>query len=231
MIRAGRSLAELAAALAAGSILATLMATTLLLHVRTASLIAHATTTHDAFTLAEAVLGAETRDITDEDRTAIAADSLALRAFRATALVCDTTGTLALVRWLGARLPETAKDSTVILRGGTARIAPITAATPVADGCTTRADERIVRIDAGTQLLPGDVLLVFERGAYHLADRALRWRPAGATRQPLTADVLDGSSRFHATPVSVELVARRTHPHEPARHRTVRLRTIEPEHP
>ncbi|MBW3533911.1 MAG: hypothetical protein KY453_01625 [Gemmatimonadetes bacterium] len=135
------------------------------------------------------------------DRTPAAGDSIALRAFRGTARVCDGDGDdgLVRVRHDGMRRPEPGKDSVLVLQGdGGWRSLDLLAVEGTAD-CASGEDGSWEHWRLGGPA-PGAVLLrVYERGSYHLADGALRYRRGAAGRQPLTPEVLDGAGS-HLTP-------------------------------
>jgi hypothetical protein len=129
------------------------------------------------------------------------ADSLALRAFRGAALACGGAApTGVVVRYQGLRAPDPGKDSVLVLgRDGTWTAHRLRERAPLAGGCGTEGKgvgERW-RLDPD----PGAAvfLRVFERGSYHIADGALRYRAGGGGRQPLTPAALDpAASRFQA---------------------------------
>lgn len=214
-MRRGYSLVELIAGLAAGSLLTAMLAATLLVQTRMAASIARSAESGEATAVALAVLGAETRETVADDLS-FGDDSVALRAFRATAIVCDTADTHAFLRWTGSRLPDPTKDSLLVLRYGLELALPVAAPVTVThDACAGPPAERIIRIEAGA-LRTGDVALVFERGSYHLADRALRWRVGNAGRQPLTAEVFDDAASGFTTgdPAALYLRPRTLHPRD-----------------
>jgi hypothetical protein len=132
---------------------------------------------------------------------------LPLRAFRGTAELCAALRTAngGVVRYRGMRGPDPEKDSLLVLTTGgswhTLRLvsredgpAPCPG-WPAEDGERWRWEPPL-----------DDVLLarVFERGTYHLEDRALRYLSGTGGRQPLTPERLDGSSSVFA-PVSGRL--------------------------
>lgn len=231
-MRCGFSLAELIAALATASLLGAAVTATIIAQLRIATAIGHAALVAEGFVQAPAVLSAEMRDGSRSDLVALTDDSIALRAFRATAVVCDTSAFGAVTRWAGYRLPEPAKDSVIILRGGDEMAAAITsAATTGSASCTARSDERLVSIATSSRLLPGDILLAFERGAYHLSGGALRWRTGSAGRQPLTAEIFDDHASgfgFAGAP-TLTVRSRAPHPRFHPVELTMTLRSLEPD--
>ncbi len=131
-------------------------------------------------------------------------DTIALRAFRGTALVCAFVPPSALfVRWSGMRAPNPAKDSALALLGSAARsggwVAVGLRSRSAAPGaCPSRVggvEERwTVDEPVGAVLVsPSQIVLlrVFERGSYHVSDEALRYRIGSGGRQPLTPPALD----------------------------------------
>jgi len=133
------------------------------------------------------------------DGFAIGRDSAALRAFRGSAIVCTVDSTAAEVRYRGLRAPDPAKDSLLVLAGaGVERAQPLDGVGVGASSCLTRPGETAITLKPGTGMSAGDVVLVFERGSYHLISGALRYRRGASGRQPLTADIfLDDSSDFN----------------------------------
>ena len=77
-MRPGHSLLEVVAALSAGALLTTLVAATVVAQAKAAGAVARNAEVAEAVALATAVLGAELRDGSNEDRT-VGADSIAQR--------------------------------------------------------------------------------------------------------------------------------------------------------
>lgn len=133
-----------------------------------------------------------------------AGDSVQLRAFRGVALPCggqeSPDGDL-LMTYRGLRQPDPAKDSLLLLLGdGTWRVVDLTEA-------PSAPDEDMVCPSGSPAWNPGwwsvhdldappVMARIFERGSYHLADGAFRYRTGDAGRQPLTPERLQipGSS-------------------------------------
>ena len=137
------------------------------------------------------------------DRGAPVDDSLSLRAFRGVAVPCSSGAGPGqgerMVRYRGLRTPDPGKDSLLLLgMDGRWRLQPLARARPV-PGYTGPCPE----IDGGGRVEGwwvggdggGDFVLVrlFERGSYHVADRALRYRRGKGGRQPLTPEILDAA--------------------------------------
>lgn len=122
----------------------------------------------------------------------IGGDSIALRAFRGTGLLCGHDGVTneAVVSYHGDRLPEPDKDSVLLIHSnGEHTIARLASVGAPAPGCGEGLGPSAVwRLD---RPVPADAVLarLFERGSYHLSDRALRYRRGGSGRQPLTPEV------------------------------------------
>lgn len=128
----------------------------------------------------------------------IAPDSIDIRVPRGNAVVCAAVGQAILVRFRGLREPEPAKDSVIVITDiGDPRILGLSASVPVSEGCAVHGDESTHRWSIGATLPPGTLLLLFERGTYHLADGAFRYRRGAAGRQPLTTEfIVDDRSGF-----------------------------------
>jgi hypothetical protein len=116
-------------------------------------------------------------------------DSVSLRAFRGTGMICPPGAgrELTVLGYGGMRIPNPEKDSVLVLQEDGRWVAvglvgrtPSSAPCPAAPRLTA---ERWTVSDS----LNGAVLgRVFERGAYHLAGDAFRYSRGGGGRQPLT---------------------------------------------
>ncbi|MCG6954803.1 MAG: hypothetical protein LJF04_02340 [Gemmatimonadetes bacterium] len=163
-----------------------------------------------AVRVARQVLGQEGRSGNpSRDGWAVSGDSLAIRAFRGIAYVCGL-GPDPAEAWVearGVRLPEPAKDSVLVLdtSGAWTSLALVDARR--ASGCTPDGEGQGQRWRLSGLVPPGAVLArYFERGSYHVADGALRYRRGGSGRQPLTPEVVrTGVSAFQDTPAGVTL--------------------------
>lgn len=154
------------------------------------------------------VLRRETRHGSEGVDWAVAGDSLWLRAFRGAAVVCanDTVQATLVVSYAGDRAPDPTKDSVLFVApDGTRAVRALVGASPTAGSCSGPGATASWRLDRGA---PADAVVgkLFERGAYHLADAALRYRRGASGRQPLTPEVWDGASAWSATGLSVGVV-------------------------
>lgn len=201
--RGGFSLVELCLTL----VLAGLVGAALVGVLRTQNRLARAHATSAA--LAEAlripavVLPAELRFLDPAaDIYGLGRDTIELRAFRGTAVVCGTAGAGVLVRYRGVRVPNPEKDTVLALVPGTSEPTLDVRASRSAPGsCEPVPGASVYRWQLGgtSEPAPGTVLLLYEHGSYHLAMRAVRYRRTGAGRQPLTAERVDvGASGFFA---------------------------------
>jgi type II secretory pathway pseudopilin PulG len=188
--RAGFTLLELAAALTLTVVLAALLCGLLIVQTGLARRVADRARTTDALRTAHFVLDAEARRMQRADVRDIAADSLAARSFRGSAIPCSTTDSARLhVRYRGDRLPDPRKDSLVVVTVAGERAAALVESTASpAIGCVAYAGEVILRWQAAAAIADAAVLLVFESGSYYLTSRALRYRVGAEGRQPITAE-------------------------------------------
>ncbi len=141
---------------------------------------------------AAAILSWEVRT-TDTGRDGFHADSdsLSQRIFRGRAIVCSADSTRANVRYAGLRMPDPSKDSLLVLAGrGPERAMQLSAAAAGGTACHARPGETLLILEPGAGLTTGDIALLFERGSYHLASGALRYRRGAGGRQPLTSTAL-----------------------------------------
>ena len=124
------------------------------------------------------------------DWVAGAGDSVAIRAFRGTAVACaDAVPPTWAVRYTGVRRPNSSKDSVLVLAGdGAWRVAELVRARTRANACGPGAAGEVWELNPA---VPGAVVgRIFERGGYHVAAGAFRYRSGRGGRQPLTAHVL-----------------------------------------
>jgi len=126
-------------------------------------------------------------------------DSLALRSFRGLALVrrrTEASGSF-VVCFRGLRSPDPEKDSVLVLeQDGPWRAHDLTSR-------LSRSDECLDAGGGGEEVwtlspIPSRPVLMklFERGTYHLAQKALRYSRGRGGRQPLTPERIEGG-RFH----------------------------------
>jgi len=138
------------------------------------------------------------------------AGGLDLRAFRGFGRVCPGPGGGGLtVAFRGERLPEPTRDSALVLReDGEWTSAPIVSVTSTSgpSGCAVRAGESALRVVGLPEAGPAAVLVrFFERGSYHLADLAFRYRRGGGGRQPLTSERIGSGSGFSVAGDALEV--------------------------
>lgn len=149
--------------------------------------------------------------VTGRDWTPIAGTTLALRAFRGVARVCSpVTGDGEwVVAYRGRRMPDPGRDSILVLGlDGGWRVFPLLASTSHSGPeCSPSSAESVHRWRwDGAAPATGPVLArLFERGEYHLADRALRYRSGGGGRQPITPERIGSGSGFRIRDESLEV--------------------------
>ena len=117
-------------------------------------------------------------------------DSVAVRAVRGTGVRCASVPPPRwVVRYTGLRRPDPAKDSLLVLANdGVWRVADLVRARARPGACGDGAGGEVWELNPA---VPGAVVgRVFERGSYHVAAGAFRYRPGRGGRQPLTAQVL-----------------------------------------
>jgi hypothetical protein len=135
-------------------------------------------------------------------------DSFSLRAFRGTAVVCSAPAPGELVvRWSGFRSPDASKDSVLVLGGDGSWSVRALASRSVAPGaCGGPASGAEERWELDRPVDEPRLARLFERGSYHLADDAFRYRIGAGGRQPLTPPNLDPASSLVSTSPSGVLV-------------------------
>ena len=121
-------------------------------------------------------------------------DSLRLRAFRGTAIVCqvDSSAAALTVGYRGDRLPEPTKDSVELIGGdGSVVRLALDGSTSTSQPCPlAEPGEEVLRwLLSGPPPAEVVVARLFESGSYHLAGSALRYRRGAGGRQPLTPEV------------------------------------------
>ncbi len=145
--------------------------------------------------VARQVLGEEGRDGDPvRDGWTVSGDSLSLRVFRGAGYVCASgpaPGDV-VVEVEGVRLPQPAKDS-VLLLDGSGRWWALALEDVAATSSCLPDGGLTAELWSLSGPVPQDLLLAryFERGSYHLAAQALRYRRGLSGRQPLTPAVLE----------------------------------------
>lgn len=143
--------------------------------------------------LTTSVMAKELRaGVAGRDWEAPRGDSLALRVFRGWGWVCGiegTDGSRMLVSYRGERGPNPAKDSVLVLTGSGWLVADLVGRAKAEPSCPEglSAEAEVWRLDP--PIHDGVIVRVFERGTYHVADRAFRYRRGFGGRQPLTPEV------------------------------------------
>ena len=150
------------------------------------------------------VLGEETGPGWPEVDWAVASgDSLPLRAFRGLALLPagSWSGRRARVCFRGHRAPAPEKDSVLLLGpDGSWSALDLEDRVHLSDQCPGMPgwEEEEWTLSQGR---PGDLLArLFERGSYHLVNRALRYGRGPGGRQPLTPEILEEGRFLHPLP-------------------------------
>jgi hypothetical protein len=188
--RVGSSLLEAMAVMTLSAIVMAVIAGVCAAQLRLARVTAEQAVATEAVRTVTSVLSGEARRMMAADVSADSDDSLAIRAFRGTGLPCGTTTTGVLVRYVGDRVPDPAKDSILILGALPEFGTPLFDSAPAAGTCSSLPGEAVLEWRTGGTVPPGSVLLLFESGSYHLSTRALRYRIGPGGRQPLTTEAL-----------------------------------------
>lgn len=210
--RSGFSLVELTVTMTIGGLLCVILAAALSGTQRLTRLQGERVAAAEARRVAASILAAELRYLEPgTDLRILDRDSLALRAFRGSAVSCASKGGGTLVRYRGLRAPEPAKDSVVSVGemrgaggavsaggsggpGGATVARPLLASAVAATGCSLLPGESLYHWELDPPPPPGTLLLLFESGSYHLTAHALRYRRGESGRQPLTAELLEDQS-------------------------------------
>jgi len=209
--RAGTSVAEALVALVLGLFLTTLALRVVAQQRAAVAALAQESDALATVRVARQVLGREGRSSDPvRDGWAVSNDSLGIRAFRGMAYVCGAGPSPDEV-WVeaeGVRLPQPAKDSVLVLDANGAWTAFALLDAGSAADCSPggRGQGQRWRLSG---LVPSGAALTryFERGSYHVADAALRYRRGASGRQPLTPEtVRTPPSVFLRTPTGVTLL-------------------------
>ncbi len=142
------------------------------------------------------------------------ADSLSLRAFRGTALVCasDSAAASIVVSYRGERAADPAKDSLLLVGAEGREVARDLVAVGAGSDCDTGGGGAATwRLDAPAPV-GALVARLYERGSYHLSGHALRYRRGGSGRQPLTGEVWATSTGWSpsGSRLGVDLIPRQS---------------------
>ncbi len=137
------------------------------------------------------------RGVAGRDWLAPMDDSLALRVFRGWGLVCpggEARRGVTVVAYRGERTPNPAKDSVLVLTDGGWFPADLVHRSRTTQPLCPDGLDSDTELWALDPPISGVLMRVFERGSYHVAGGALRYRRGRGGRQPLTAEVFAGSS-------------------------------------
>lgn len=153
---------------------------------------------------ARVILDGELRAIAPADIPAASTDSLRIRAFRGGGAVCGGAGRELWLHFRGARAPDPAKDSVVLIRAsGAEEVLAVDGVSGAA--CVGDALSLVLR-EAPRE--PAAYALLFESGAYHVADGAVRYRRGAGGRQPLTEALLLDPALARPGPLTFDLAIR-----------------------
>jgi len=188
MMRRGFILPEVMTALVLTGIVAGALFAMVRTQVRLVSAGIERTSRADALRVASLVIGAETRAAAPADIHGIGPDSLAVRIFRGTGIVCAHENDVTHMRYRGFRQPDPVKDSVLI--ADTDEVISVSGYGSMGRPCGTGEVSLGLRLGGAPQRV-GTVLLVFETGTYHFSTRALRFRRGNEGRQPITDEMLD----------------------------------------
>ena len=186
--RPGSTLAELVTTLALLGILSVACGALMKSQAQWLRHVSEQAATGETIRTARGILHAELRDISAADVRGVAADSLALRVFRGFGIVCAVSEDGVVLRYRGLRAPDAGKDSLLVMT--TERT---TAFRLVSDRqlCALRPGEQLITVAPVDPIADTSLVFLFESGAYHIANRALRYRRGSEGRQPLTDELID----------------------------------------
>lgn len=193
------TLLEVLTAVAITGILLSVIAGLLAAQVRIARTTAARVVSADAIRTSIAVIGGELQRATAADLHAFSVDSIALRFFRGTGVVCGGAAMRTYVDYRGDRQPDERKDSVVVIRDDGSSGAAALIGARVVDTCAPQTGA----VTWEMRTLPHEpraaLLLLFESGSYYLTSRALRYRLGAEGRQPLTTESFrDAATSFTA---------------------------------
>lgn len=161
----------------------------------------------EAVRVIRGVLVDELRGAGATDQGTAGGDSVGLRAYRSSAVVCDLApGAEWRVASRGLRRGDPEKDSVRILGAdGRWRQGRLSWVGGRAGSCDDPAGTELWRVDPA-QEVPPLLLRAFERGGYHVAGGTLRYRRGAGGRQPLTPELFGGGgSGLEAVPWGIEV--------------------------
>jgi hypothetical protein len=153
---------------------------------RLASLQRDRTRFEEAVRTASIVLGAELRFLAPGDVTAVAADSIRLRAFRGGGRLCHAEDESIWIVYRGVRRPDPAKDSVLLAGSGEPQVLGVVSSH---DASACGGSMRVVLAESPAPEVA--YALLFETGTYALTDGAVRYRRGEGGRQPLTEPLLE----------------------------------------
>lgn len=199
--RRGGSLVEVVLALALGSLVLGIVTVALTGSIRWMRATAERAEALEVVRTVWVVLDEELRSgVPGRDWWVVGPRTVALRAFRGVARVCPAApgpGSWT-VAYRGRRLPDAMGDSLLVLGAdGGWRAMALDRSDP-GGGCDPLLDGEVeFRWSWRQEGAPPPILVrLFERGEYHLADGALRYRTGNGGRQPLTPERLGTGSGF-----------------------------------
>lgn len=168
------------------------------------------------------------------DADFLSESAVSLRAFRGVAVPCGGSEGELIVRYRGMRRPEPEKDSVVWVSARAPERPLALAWSAGAEDVSCRADpsDDVLRWWLSEPHPSSGLLLLYERGSYHLEGGAFRYRRGAAGRQPLTESLLvERASALHALetaapdgPSAVEIVLVAEAEGDPAVRGTARVR-------
>lgn len=211
--RRGHTLVELLVALVMASLVIAAALGWLGAEVRRTDRLARRGAAAAALRTGELLLARELRYLVPaSDLTALGPDSMSLRALRGSGVACAVAGTTTYVRLRAVRVPDPAKDSVLWLRPGSELAIPVLDSAPAPGACSATPGESVYAVRLPFPLAPAELLLLYERGSYHLSASALRYRRGAGGRQPLTdLLLLDRLSRFESVMDTAGPLAVRVH--------------------